>query len=115
MIFIKDKYSLEKFEQAFLSLWDYNWIRHIDPSKPEGMIKCLSEHFDEAQVKEIMESAQQPRYKKALADQTQMVVESGAFGAPWFLVTNHEGKREPFFGSDRFAFGTPTGNWWDVH
>jgi len=33
-----------------------------------------------------------------------MVVEKqGAFGCPWFWVTNLEGKSEPFFGSDRYV------------
>lgn len=32
-----------------------------------------------------------------------MLVEKGAFGAPWWLVTNKEGVEEPFFGSDRYV------------
>lgn len=39
-----------------------------------------------------------------LTDETAMLVEKGAFGAPWWLVTNSEGVEEPFFGSDRFHF-----------
>ena len=35
---------------------------------------------------------------------TQKVLDQGAFGAPWMWVRNEEGKEEPFFGSDRFAF-----------
>jgi hypothetical protein len=36
-----------------------------------------------------------------------MVVEKqGAFGCPWFWVTNSEGKSEPFFGSDRYVHST---------
>ena len=104
MIYVKDNFPREKFEQAFLTLWDYNWVRHIDPSKPEGMTRCLSEHFTEAQVRDSMGGAQQPKYKQALTDQTKKCVASGAFGAPWFLVTNGEGKTEPFFGSDRYVF-----------
>ena len=42
--------------------------------------------------------------KKKLMDVTRMVVEKqGAFGNPWYWVTNSEGKSEPFFGSDRYA------------
>lgn len=32
-----------------------------------------------------------------------MVEKQGAFGCPWFWVTNREGKGEPFFGSDRYV------------
>lgn len=38
-----------------------------------------------------------------LVDETAMLVEKGAYGAPWFLVKNKQGVEEPFFGSDRSA------------
>lgn len=103
MIFVKDRYPREEFEQAFLKLWVYVWIKHVDPSKPENLAKCLAEHFSEPEVREIMAAANTPKYKQALTDTTKMVVDSGAFGAPWFLVTNSKGMTEPFFGSDRYV------------
>ncbi|OAA33134.1 Thioredoxin-like fold protein [Moelleriella libera RCEF 2490] len=39
--------------------------------------------------------------KKLVEDTTRLVEEGGAFGCPWFLVTNAKGSVEPVFGSDR--------------
>lgn len=39
--------------------------------------------------------------KKLVEDTSRLVEEGGAFGCPWFLVTNAEGSVEPVFGSDR--------------
>jgi hypothetical protein len=51
-----------------------------------------------------MAAAGSPQIKQQLTDITKMVVEKrGAFGNPWFWVTNSAGKSEPFFGSDRYV------------
>jgi 2-hydroxychromene-2-carboxylate isomerase len=42
-----------------------------------------------------------PEIKKRLTDLTKEALDQGCFGAPWWDVTNAEGKREMFFGSDR--------------
>lgn len=52
----------------------------------------------------VIKAGTDPKYKKMLTDETAMLVEKGAFGAPWWLVTNKEGVEEPFFGSDRYVF-----------
>lgn len=73
----------------------------MDISKPDIMGKCLSRHFKDDEVKQILEGATSPKYKKMLTDETARLVEKGAFGAPWYLVRNKKGVEEPFFGSDR--------------
>ena len=60
-----------------------------------------------------MRSASNEEIKKQLTANTEEAVRRGAYGAPWFWVQNGDGKEEPFFGSDRFAFmwaylGVPT-------
>ena len=72
-----------------------------DLSKPEMLAKCLSSHFGAEEVKTILEKGSSPEYKKKLSDNTQRALDSGAFGAPWFIVENAQGAKEPFFGSDR--------------
>ena len=64
----------------------------------------LLKNFTPTQADEIIAGAQRPDIKQQLTDVTTMVVEKqGAFGSPWFWVTNSEGKAEPFFGSDRYV------------
>ncbi|KAM0286265.1 hypothetical protein ACHAQH_000994 [Verticillium albo-atrum] len=58
--------------------------------------------FTADDVKRIIEGAKTQQAKDTLKAQTQKTIEQGAFGAPWFWVTDSQGKEEPFFGSDRF-------------
>jgi glutathione S-transferase kappa 1 len=64
----------------------------------------LQKKFTPAQADEIIAGAGTPEYKQKLINITNKVVdEQGAFGCPWFWVTNEVGKGEPFFGSDRYV------------
>lgn len=60
--------------------------------------------FSALEVTSIMEASTQKEWKDKLLENTQKVLDQGAFGCPWFQVENGEGKVEPFFGSDRFHF-----------
>ena len=55
--------------------------------------------FTEDEVDRIMQS--RGSMKEVLLATTKRAVDLGAFGAPWFWVTNDKGEQEPFFGSDR--------------
>lgn len=88
-----------------MTLWDFCFVQHIDISKPVNMAQALNEHFTKSQVVDILKAASDPKYKEALTDVTKRLHEElGAFGAPWFWITNEAGKSEPFFGSDRWAY-----------
>lgn len=104
MIYVKEHYSREEYEDAFITLWGYIFEQHADISKPENMSKALREHFTDHQAQEIVEAASTPQYKQELTHNTQRAIELGAFGAPFFWVRNERGQEEPFFGSDRFHF-----------
>jgi len=106
MIYIKDHYPSDKFEAAFYSLFPALWIPpQSDLSDPTNLTALLQKNFTPIQIDQIIAGAGTPEYKKKLVDITKAVVEKqGAFGCPWFWVTNGEGKGEPFFGSDRFHF-----------
>lgn len=81
------------------------WYNHLDISSPENLIHALVRVFEEAQIQDIMTEASSPKVKSKLVATTEKVVkELGAFGCPWFWVTNGKGVGEPFFGSDRFHF-----------
>ncbi|KAK4866957.1 hypothetical protein LT330_007698 [Penicillium expansum] len=105
MIYIKSNFSREKYETTFLSLWEWMYYKGIDISKPERLAELLqSNEYSESEAKEILAAASSPEFKQALTANTQIALDKGAYGAPWFWVRNSEGKEEPFFGSDRFAF-----------
>src|ERR1700745_3093189 len=102
MIYIKDKYPQERFEETFLTLWEHISYKHVDISKPENMAALLaSNNYTGEEIRSILAAASSPEYKQALTNKTQEALDKGAFGAPWFWVRNKKGKEEPFFGSDR--------------
>ncbi|KAJ7129331.1 DSBA family oxidoreductase [Mycena epipterygia] len=106
MIYIKDHYPRDKFETVFLDLFRVLWVPpQIDLSKPDNFKNFLLKSFTSSEADAIIAGAGTPEYKTKLTEITKMVVEEqGAFGCPWFWVTNAQGKSEPFFGSDRFHF-----------
>ncbi|KAJ5172787.1 hypothetical protein N7492_005380 [Penicillium capsulatum] len=105
MIYIKDHFLREQFESTFLLLWEWMFYKNIDISKPEKLTELLqSNGYSDEEVQQILAAASSPTYKEALTRNTQRALDQGAYGAPWFWVRNAQGKEEPFFGSDRFAF-----------
>ncbi|KAL4799583.1 thioredoxin-like protein [Aspergillus venezuelensis] len=104
---IKRNFSNEQFESTFQAFFNAMWNHHIDISKPENLISTLKDSFsfDESQIKEIFTGASNPATKQELTDTTAKAVkELGAFGCPWFWVSDGKGNSEPFFGSDRWAY-----------
>ena len=100
-MYIKEHYTAKKFESSFLELWKCLWREHKDISKPDQLAEALARHFSREEVDHILTKANTSKYKQALKQKTDFVVEQGAFGAPWYFVRNFQGKTEPFFGSDR--------------
>lgn len=87
--------------------WKILWQDGIDISKPENMLQCLERTFTPDEAAEIMQASSTPEVKSKLLATTDEVLANGAFGSPWFMVTNSKGIREPFFGSDRFVAIVP--------
>lgn len=104
MLVVKDRHPREVFEQCFLDTWRYSFITHINIEKLDGLAKLLGTHFDDAEVKEIMRLMATKEFKDKLTQNTKDALEQGAFGAPWFKLTNANGVEEPLFGSDRWAY-----------
>lgn len=77
----------------------------VNITLPEGFRSALvaTKLFSEKEVDDIVASAQQKEWKDCLLNNTQKVLDQGAFGAPWMWVKNAQGKEEPFFGSDRYV------------
>lgn len=72
---------------------------------PASLAETLTKtgFFSIKKVEEILGSAAEKEWKDALLANTKLVLEQGAFGAPWMWVRNGEGTEEPFFGSDRYV------------
>lgn len=101
MCYVKAHYPRDKYEAAFAELWIAMWKEGLNIEKPELMKQTLARHFSDQEVEEIMKGANSKQYKDQLLATTKFCVDNGAFGCPWFFVTNSKGVREPFFGSDR--------------
>jgi 2-hydroxychromene-2-carboxylate isomerase len=104
MLVVKSRHPRETYERVFLDTWRYSFVTHVNIQEPAGLAKLLAAHFDEAEVKEIMRLAATREFKEKLTADTKKVLDMGAFGAPWFWVTNQQGKGEPVFGSDRWVY-----------
>ncbi len=83
MLYIKDHFNNDRYEQQFVELWQSYWREHMDISKPDIMEQCLRRHFLEDETRSILEGGTSVKYKKMLTDETAALVAKGAFGAPW--------------------------------
>ena len=105
MIYIKSTHPASKFEDAFLALFAANWEKHLDTSKPDELRTALADVFPTSEIETIVAAAGTPEVKEMLnSNTTRAWKDCGAFGAPWFWVTDGRGLSEPFFGSDRWGY-----------
>lgn len=101
----------EKLEDTFAALYRGMWQpapgeTGLNVGKAEDLLKALTKDglWSKEEAEGIIAAAQTPEVKALLNANTEKAVKLGAYGAPWFWVTNAEGKSEPFFGSDRFHY-----------
>lgn len=119
--FIKSDYPREVFETTFHYLFHCFWSPpHLNITQPAILSKVLAEVpsgftgagtgptsetatplFGPDEVESIMQATSSQEMKDRLQTSTRVVLDRGAFGTPWFWVTNSAGHGEPFFGSDR--------------
>ncbi|KAL2865232.1 putative DSBA family oxidoreductase [Aspergillus lucknowensis] len=105
LTFIKKTHPREKYEVAFLALFEAMWKGHVDVSVAENLASTLGKVFSKEEVQHILAGANSPEIKQELTGVTGRAVnELGAFGCPWFWVHDGKGNAEPFFGSDRFHY-----------
>jgi len=102
MVVIKEKREQALFEKTFLSLWESLWQNGLDVSQPEILRQTLARNLDTEEIEAALVASKTDAVKKKLTANTQEALDRGAFGAPFFWVTNPHGVAEPFFGSDRF-------------
>lgn len=68
MLYAKDHYPYQQYEDAFGELWKFLFVEHKDISKPEIMAECLSRHFAKEDVEKSRVSDLEPLLPVADAD-----------------------------------------------
>lgn len=108
--YIKENYPTTTFISALHYLFDKFWTPpHANLTEDPSLAATLAEAtetpeggprlFSEEDVARIM--AGRAEMKERLKKLTSEAVEKGAFGAPWLVATDADGKTDVFFGSDR--------------
>ncbi|KAF2239365.1 HCCA isomerase/glutathione S-transferase kappa [Viridothelium virens] len=89
---------------AFEALYRAFFVEHRSIEKAEVYAAILKEVLggEEEEVKKVMEGAA-AEGKERLKRNTDKALGEGAFGLPWFVATNSEGKKECFFGFDHIG------------
>lgn len=104
LVYIKDHYDAKRFEAAVGALFTANWDNAIDTSNPEGLKRALTGMFTAAEIEDIVSAASSSEVKAKLSANTERAwKDCGAFGAPWFWITNGK-EQSPIFGSDRWHY-----------
>ena len=90
------------FEQAAEQLWTALFNENRDTSQPDVLreyLKFLPGGFDKWE--QLSNSA---KIKAKLTENTEYILKSGSFGAPWWELTNKDGAVEYWWGSDRYVY-----------
>lgn len=93
----------DKLIDCFTALYEAFWIRRETISKPEVFGPVFLEVLGEEKGKEVLEKAGSKEAKGLLMGNTEVAVEEGAFGLPWFTATNAKGEVEGFWGIDHLG------------
>lgn len=92
----------KKLESVSRELWKRIWSEDKDITKPESLTEAaLKAGLSNHEIEEALAMAVSAQIKKKLIKATEEALEHGSFGLPMF-VCHVNGKKEMFFGSDRF-------------
>ena len=67
------------------------------------MAKALAKVFGDERAKELVAGTAKAEVKKLLNDNTDAALAAGAFGVPFIVARDGEGKEDVFFGADRLG------------
>ncbi|KAF2769895.1 putative 2-hydroxychromene-2-carboxylate isomerase [Teratosphaeria nubilosa] len=96
------KYPSE-LENVFAALYEKFWVDLEPISKAEVFGPVVLRVLGEARGKEVLALAGGKEAKDLLKRNSEMAVEEGAFGLPWFVCVDGEGRREAFWGFDHLG------------
>ncbi|XP_028394066.1 glutathione S-transferase kappa 1-like [Dendronephthya gigantea] len=92
-----------KLEDLSREFWNRIYRTGEDHVSHESLVEvCVKCGLSVADSEQLVEESKTTTIKEKLKETTQRVLDYGAFGSPTFLVENKNGKKEMFFGSDRF-------------
>ncbi|PVD36904.1 hypothetical protein C0Q70_03895 [Pomacea canaliculata] len=89
-------------EQLSRELWNRIYVEDLDATEPESLRQAaLKAGMNENLISDALNRMTQKDVKDRLIAYTKEALDLGAFGAP-YIVAHVNGKKEIFFGSDRF-------------
>nr|OQO22377.1 hypothetical protein B0A51_10577 [Rachicladosporium sp. CCFEE 5018] len=88
---------------AYSALFKTYWVDGSPVQKPEVVASALATVFGKAEAEELVARTGEAEVKKLLNSNTELALQSGAFGLPWFECTNSEGVKKGFWGVDHFG------------
>lgn len=88
---------------AIDALYRAFWIESKTIGKVEVIEAVLEPVVGREKVKAVVEGVKSEGVKKMLAENTKKAFGDGAFGLPWFVATNAQGKTEGFWGVDHIG------------
>ncbi|GAB1737688.1 hypothetical protein NU219Hw_g2101t1 [Hortaea werneckii] len=92
-------------DACFAALYHAFWVDLVSPiNKPENFLPVLAPVLGgEGTAKEMFEKGNSAEAKKVLAGNTEQAFREGAFGLPWFVATDVQGRKEGFWGFDHLG------------
>lgn len=92
----------QQVEGVSRELWRRIWSQDQDITKPESLREAaLKAGLSNSDIEEALAMAATDKIKQKLKKATEEALEHGSFGLP-MIVCHVDGKKEMFFGSDRF-------------
>ena len=89
---------------ALDALYNETFVHHTPVTEPASLTRILHEVLDgKVDVDEILSKANSDEVKARLAANTDEAFDDGAFGLPWMVCEDGEGRKESFWGCDRLG------------
>ncbi|EMC91239.1 hypothetical protein BAUCODRAFT_319300 [Baudoinia panamericana UAMH 10762] len=92
-----------KLDACIEALYNTFWIERKPIKDAAVVTAALATVLGEAEAKRMLEKAGSPEVKKLLTDNSNLAIDEGAFGLPYFVCTNAEGVKEGFWGFDHLG------------
>ena len=78
------------------------WVNHTEIHKPEILTEILKKVLGEEEKERILGMVGKEG-KEVLNKNTKKAIEEGAFGLPWMVCEDGEGRKESFWGVDHLG------------
>ncbi|KAL2214352.1 putative 2-hydroxychromene-2-carboxylate isomerase [Sarocladium strictum] len=96
-----DASSQAQVISLFDSIYHAFFVDHAEPHKAQDRHAIFTKVLgSEEAARKLEEDGQTQEAKEVLKKNTQEAFDKGAFGLPWMVCTNADGKEEGFFGVD---------------